>query len=185
MVVAWCFLHHWEIFNLFSIGRFGGVCRLGLSHLVVKNHEIIAMSKKKTHILHCEASVRSQLHAETWLQEPGGWTLFLGQICHEISSVHVRNVVNPMAAISGDTGDGLLSVIWRFPQIGVPLFIIHFYRISLINHPAMGYPHDNGNPHISLLIAGIATPHHHGLRWTPSRTNSSIAQPSPAKCKLL
>ena len=41
--------------------------------------------------------------------------------------------------------------IWRFPEIGVPPVIIHFYMgFSLINHPAMGGTPIFGNHHIYI-----------------------------------
>ena len=36
---------------------------------------------------------------------------------------------------------------WRFPKIGVPLFMIHFrLGSSLLNHAFLGYPHGYRNP---------------------------------------
>ena len=38
--------------------------------------------------------------------------------------------------------------IWRFPEIGVPPNHPIIDGFSIINHPAMGIPHDYGNPHL-------------------------------------
>ena len=45
-------------------------------------------------------------------------------------------------------------IIWWFPKIGVPLVIILIFvgfsmKYTIIHHPAIGDPHDYGNPHIS------------------------------------
>ena len=38
---------------------------------------------------------------------------------------------------------------WKFPKMGVPPNHPNFIGISQVNHAAMGYPHDLGNPNMN------------------------------------
>ena len=44
----------------------------------------------------------------------------------------------------------IIKMIWRFPEMGVPPFIIHVHRnFHILNHPAIGGTTIYGNPHIN------------------------------------
>ena len=52
------------------------------------------------------------------------------------------------------------SSIRGFPEIGVPLVIIHFNRILHHKPTIFGYPHDYGTPHLMMMNQLVLSRHY-------------------------
>ena len=106
------------------------------------------------HSLYCGLSGTGLCHVVAWnnaISRDHG-KLRWGQLglcnCRAVASQRSCSAPRRQCQFFGLNGD--------FQSMGVPLNHPYFHRISMMNHPAIGYPHDLGNPHLSgIRVAKI------------------------------
>ena len=93
-----------------------------------------------------ESCVYHRLPLSQWINMGTLTTSKNCKICQIILSIHLFPVhrIILYASVSALTSS---YTIWKFPEMGIPLVIIHWNVIfQPINQQFLGYPHDYGNP---------------------------------------